>query len=260
MVIKAIRYFARPITALSLMGLCSLGVAESEFNTDVSELEVIDAYAEIHSGPGRGYPVFYTVEQGEKINILSRRPGWYEIKTESGKLGWATASQISRTIQNTGEPADLPTVSYGDFIKNSWFVGMNTGQFSAGELEGFEVFGLSGGYRFLEWLGADVEFGRLFGSDASGEYYAGNLYFEPFNQWKLSPYGSIGMGALDVDSLPKQIDFSQESSDFYSYGIGASYYLGRNFIVKGEYRWYSVSVEDDSENLATWKIGFNTYF
>ena len=29
-------------------------------------LEVIDPYVEMHSGPGRGYPVFYVIEQGER--------------------------------------------------------------------------------------------------------------------------------------------------------------------------------------------------
>lgn len=223
-------------------------------------LEVIDAYAEVHSGPGRGYPVFYVIEQGEKIEILTRRPDWYEIRAENGKTGWTTAAQISRTIQKTGEPADLPSVGYGDYIKGSWVTGFTAGKFTDGELEDFDVFTITGGYRFLSWLGADVELGRVFGSGASGDLLAGNVYVEPAAHWKLSPFLSLGVGEITMGSQPDQIGFPEESSDFNTYGLGASYYLGRNFVVKGEYRWYSVSVEDETEKMSTWKIGFNTFF
>ena len=55
-------------------------------------LEVIDPYVEMHSGPGRGYPVFYVIEQGERVDVITRRPGWYEVRTQDGKTGWTTAA------------------------------------------------------------------------------------------------------------------------------------------------------------------------
>ncbi len=223
-------------------------------------LEVIDAYADVHSGPGRGYPVFYTIEQGEKIEVLTRRPDWYEIRAENGKVGWTTAAQISRTIQSTGEPADLPSVGYGDYIKNSWVTGLSTGQFQGGDFDGYEVFSVTGGYRFLSWLGADAELGRVFGTDASGDYYAANISIEPAAHWKLSPFLSVGTGRISVGSQPTQVEFTVNDADFDSYGLGASFYLGRNFVIKGEYRWYSVSTSSDSEDLEAWRIGFNTFF
>ena len=53
-------------------------------------LEVIDSYAELHTGPGKGYPVFYVVENTEWIEVLTRRPDWYEVRTEKGKVGWVS--------------------------------------------------------------------------------------------------------------------------------------------------------------------------
>lgn len=223
-------------------------------------LEVIDAYADVHSGPGRGYPVFYVIEQGEKIEVLTRRPGWYEIRSANGKTGWTTAAQISRTIQATGEPADLPSVGYGDYIKNSWVTGFSSGQFADGELQGFETFSVTAGYRFLSWVGADLEAGRVFGSEASGDFYAANIFIEPAAHWKLSPYLSLGLGEITIDSQPIQISFTRESSDFDTHGLGASFYLGRNFVMKGEYRWYSISTDSETEKLEAWRLGFNTFF
>ncbi len=220
-------------------------------------LEVIDAYADVHSGPGRGYPVFYTIEQGEKIEVLTRRPGWYEIRSANGKVGWTTAAQISRTIQTTGEPADLPSVGYGDYIKNSWVTGFSAGTISGSRLGGYDLYTINAGYRVLSWFAADVEFGRAFGPDATAEMYGFNLLVEPFSDWKFSPFLSLGNGDLSVNSKP-QFPVSKVDSTYNAYAIGASYYLGRNFVLKAEYRQYDIST--NSETAEAWKIGFNTFF
>ena len=233
----------------------------STTNQDSAELTVIDAFAEVRSGPGRGYPVFYAIEQGEMIQLLIRRADWYEIKSASGQIGWVTAKQISRTIQATGEPADLPSVSYGDYIKNSWWSGFSSGQFSSGEIvDSFELFFINGGYRFLTWLGAGIEFGRTYGSDSSGELYGANLYIEPFTDFKLSPFILIGTGRFSLNPQPDQISSTTETNDYNLWGLGTSYYLGRNFVVKSEFRRYSSKLNNTKEQLSAWQVGFVTFF
>lgn len=243
--------------ALGALGTVS---ASADTNQGLLRLKVIDPYIEVHSGPGRGYPIFYVIEEGQMIDVLSRRPGWYEVRSDNRKVGWAKAAQISRTLQPTGEPADLPSVSYGDYLKSRWTVGFTTGQFSSGELSSSETFTLTAGYRPLEWLGVELEAGKLFGSDIKGELYNANLLFEPFSQWKISPLVIAGTGVMSVNSQPKLVPLDIGDSDFTNYGIGANYYIGRNFLFRGEYRWYSVSTDNGNESVAAWKIGFNTFF
>lgn len=224
------------------------------------QLEVIDPYVEVHSGPGRGYPVFYVIEQGEVVDVLTRRPGWYEVRTPNGRVGWTSAAQISRTIQTTGEPADLPTVGYGDYLKSQWQVGFNSGQFASGELNGSDVFSLAAGYRPLSWLGLEVEAGKLFGLDIKGEFYNFNILVEPFSDWRVSPLLLLGRGVMKIDSQPKLVPLDIKDSDLNNYGLGANYYIGRNFVLRGEYRWSSVSTDNGNESVAAWTIGFNTFF
>lgn len=225
-----------------------------------SMLEVIDSFVEMHSGPGRGYPVFYVIEQGEKIEVLTRRPDWYEVRTEQGKVGWTKAYQISRTIQTTGEPADLPSVGYGDYIKNSWVTGFSTGQFISGDLKYYELFSVSAGYRFFPWLGVDMDIGRFYDdSGESGDIRVGNVYLEPLSDWKASPYLALSSGNMKFSSSAQNISASQSGS-VKSYALGISYYLGRNFVVKGEYRNYSLPSEISDKGTESIKIGFNTFF
>lgn len=223
-------------------------------------LQVIDVYADVHAGPGRGYPVFYAVEQGEAIEIIAKRPGWYEIRLQNGRTGWVTAKQISRTVQATGEPADLPEVSFGNYLKNSFLLGLSSGVFTSGELKNSDHWTFSLGYRPISWAALDAEYGKLYGEDVRGDYYGINLIVEPFSQWRLSPYLLVGAGEMDVDSQPKLVPLEIQKSDFNNMAFGLNYYLGRNFLMRAEYRTLTVSTDNKDADLATWKIGFNTFF
>jgi len=265
-------YVKSIILAPILFSFLSTAIAAETSSPNVSSgtqdgnsarLEVIDSYAELYTGPGKGYPVFYVVEQSEWIEVLTRRPDWYEVRTEKGKTGWVKASQIARTLKPTGEPADLPTVSFGDYVKNRWRVGATVGTFLSGELQDAEVFTASLAYKPLSWLGGEIEWGRFYGLDINGSMAAFNFVYEPFSYWRLSPTLILGGGELSVGVQPKQVfDFKKET--FFNYGIRLNYYLGRNFVVRGEYRGISLQSSSDqsgtSEELGTWSFGFSTFF
>ncbi len=237
--------------------------ADKSANADKSflNLEVIDSYVEVRTGPGRGYPVFYVIEQGETVEVLKQRVGWYEVRAQNGKTGWATSSQLSRTLQSTGEPADLPSVSFGDYQKNKWRVGFTTGEFFDGELKGADIFSGTLSYRFYGWLSLEGEVGKLLSSGREGDFYNANILIEPFSRWRLSPELLLGGGKISFDPQPILADSVDiDDSDFTNYGLGLNYYVGRNFVIRGEYRRYSVSTDDDKATLESWKIGFNTFF
>ncbi|MCO7223240.1 SH3 domain-containing protein [Pleionea sp. CnH1-48] len=224
------------------------------------KLEVIDPYLEMHSGPGKGYPVFYTIEQGEQVEIMTRRTGWYEVRSQNGRTGWVKAAQIARTLLPTGEPVDLPSVSYGDYLKDSWRIGFNTGQFSSGELEGTNTFSFTAGYRPLSWMGLELESGKFYESELKGNYHSINVLFEPFSEWKLSPVFQLGSGNLKIESQPELAPLDIEDESFSSYGISANYYIGRNFVIRAGLQNYNLSTDNDDERLERWNIGFNAFF
>lgn len=229
-------------------------------DAETKQLVVIDPYAELRTGPGRGYPVFYAVEQGETIQVITRRPGWFEIHAGNGRTGWTSATELARTMQASGAPADLPSVSYGDYLQRSWRVGFRSGRFTAGELDGADSFGATAGYRIASWLGVELEMGRVFGNDVRGNYYGFNTLVEPFSHWRLSPFVSIGAGAINIDSQPKLLPLNIDSADFGTASLGVHYYLGRNFLIQGSYRWQTVDADIDTERLESWDLGFSAFF
>ncbi|GAB1258766.1 hypothetical protein NBRC116494_32680 [Aurantivibrio plasticivorans] len=243
----------------SLLFFTKLAYAEPEEQASQT-LTVIDPYAEVRTGPGRGYPVFYAVEQGEKIKVLTQRPGWFEVRTANGNRGWTSTAELSRTMQASGEPADLPSVSYGDYLQRSWRAGLKAGQFIDGELDSVETFSAIVGYRILSWLEAEIEVGKFYGQDIRGSLYGANALIEPFSQWQVSPFISVGTGIMDISSQPKLAPLTIDESGYNTYSLGAHYYVGRNFLVKGEYRWFVIDTDFDTERVDAWTIGFNAFF
>ncbi|WP_096084785.1 SH3 domain-containing protein [Agaribacterium haliotis] len=228
-------------------------------------LEVIDSYLELHTGPGRGYPVFNVVEQGDHIDVLTRRPDWYEVRTQDNKVGWVKAAQLGRTLQASGEPADLPSVGYGNYSVNRWRIGMSAGSFSAEELADAETFSASLSYHPWSFLGGELEAGKFYGDEARGSQIAFNFVFEPFPLFdatagfRLSPALIYGLGKTDFQVQPRQIVGDLESADHSLIGARLNYYLGRNFIMRGEYRTLTLDT-DDQEEFDTWLLGFTTFF
>jgi len=218
-------------------------------------LKVVEPFIEMHTGPGRGYPVFNVVEQGESIEILKRKPDWYEIRSPDNTTGWTKASQLAHTLKPTGVPVDLPEVSQGDYLRSHWHIG-----FTGGQLEGSNTFSLKAGYRPVSWAGVEIEGGKLFDESVTSDYYGANLLVEPIPDWTLTPYFTVGLGRFDFDNRQKVIVEGTGSSDYISLGAGAGYYIGRSFVVRAEYRWYSVSTNDDTTGLNAWTIGLNAFF
>ncbi|WP_020410944.1 SH3 domain-containing protein [Hahella ganghwensis] len=218
-------------------------------------LLVVDPYIEMHTAPGRGYPIFNVIEQGEEVVILKRKTNWYLVQSPDGQEGWVKAAQLGRTLKPTGIPADLPETGHGEYLTSSWRAGFTGGQF-----EGASSFSLTFGYRPLTWAGFEVEAGKIYSRSVTSEYYGANLIIEPLHKWKITPYLSVGASRFSFDARQKVLLEGVDEADAVSIGGGLGYYIGRNFLIRAEYRQYSISSNSDTTGLSEWKIGLNTFF
>jgi len=80
-------------------------------NAQLAEVEVREPFIELHTSPGRSYPVFDIAERGERVQILKRRTGWFKIRTARNREGWVQAGQLASSLAAAGlaaAPAALP--------------------------------------------------------------------------------------------------------------------------------------------------------
>ena len=113
------------LVCLGLLFLATGARAEKEHR----EVVIDDPFIELHTGPGRGYPIFYIAERGEQIQLLMQRTEWFKVKSERGEEGWVHRQQLKTTLNLDGEPFDLPGLNIEDYQARRWEVGVLYGDF-----------------------------------------------------------------------------------------------------------------------------------
>jgi hypothetical protein len=227
------------------------------------ELKVIDTYLELHSGPGRGYPIFHVIEQGQTVKVHTRRTNWFYVSDRRNRQGWVKQEGLARTLAPTGLPAALPDTQHGDFLAQQGRVG-----FSIGLQEKAETASVMAGFRLLNWAGIEIEYGELFEKEYDGVSYGGSFIIEPFQlldmtgDWALTPFISKGIGKQKWTRKLKATIGPKNSfgNDYEFTGVGFNYYIGYSFVVRGEYRKMILNGENDNLSVGAWRMGFSSFF
>jgi len=91
----------------SLLVLLLLFTVSARADDPPRRILIADPYIELHSGPGRGYPIFHVIERGEEVTLVKRRTDWFDVRSDRGVEGWVHRDQMISTLEQTGEPLDL---------------------------------------------------------------------------------------------------------------------------------------------------------
>src|SRR6202521_619479 len=111
-----------------LLSLQAFGVGLVDAKEQLIEGVVAEPYLEMHSGPGRGFPVVYVVGRDEIVTVLYSRTDWFKVRAPRGQEGWARRSELALTKLESGEPAPIPP--YPDFATHRWEIGAGYGVFN----------------------------------------------------------------------------------------------------------------------------------
>lgn len=65
------------------------------------------SYIDIHTGPGRGYPVFHVAEKYDTLRLIKRRTDWYKVATTDGKTGWVPRAKLESALSADGAAPDF---------------------------------------------------------------------------------------------------------------------------------------------------------
>ncbi|MEE8379584.1 MAG: outer membrane beta-barrel protein [Gammaproteobacteria bacterium] len=230
----------------------SSAIAADEF----AEVKVVDPYLEMHTGPGGRYPIFYVVDRDEFVEVLKRKTDWFEIRTRKGKLGWVDRAQMEKTLTSTGKSTEFVDVSFDDFSNRRWELGLVGGIFNSAP-----VMTLYGGYALMQKLSVELSISQVVGEFSSSQLLNVNLMAQPFNEWRYSPFFTLGLGHIETKPRVTLIQ-AQDSSDFVAHvGFGVKAYLTKRFILRAEFKKYvGFSSDDDNKDFQEWKAGFGFFF
>lgn len=196
------------------------------------QLEIVDPYLELHTGPGRGFPVFHVVDRGERVNLAKRKTDWFLVQTEKGIEGWASRQSLEKTLTSAGLPTTFRDTLLDDFLQRHLEIGYSVGSLDrADPMLTFRI-----GYRFSPNLALELDYAQSAGNFSSSTFAYLSLVSQPFPDWRVSPFFSLGLGRYR--NTPKQtlIGVVETESNLGNVGIGVNIYASSRFIVRGDYR------------------------
>jgi len=226
--------------------------AKDEYFTVVIE----DPYIELHTGPGRGYPIFYVAERGEQVDIVKRRTDWFRVQIDRGEEGWVHLEQLQRSFDLAGEAFDVPVLSLGDYAQRRWEVGALYGDFG-----GANVISAFGALNFSENLSLEVWISQALGRFSDSQMVNLNISHLMFPDRRVSPFFTLGAGTIHTQPKATLIEAIDRRDSVAHAGFGVRTYLTRRFVFRAEYKTYVVfTSRDDNEEISEWKAGFSIFF
>jgi hypothetical protein len=205
------------------------------------ELKIIDPYIELHTGPGRSFPVFYVAKRGEWVTVLRRKTDWYEVGIPAGQSGWVSREQLAGTLKKAGEPRRLRDIFFDQYLTQRLEAGMSMGLF-----ENQSLTTIRGQYMLSHFLTGELSYAFISGDFNSSRLTSACLNGHPFNDWRYAPYFSLGVGQLEDTPRTTLLQPITSSSRVFVSGIGIRTYLTRRFIMRADFRNYVVVLDDNT--------------
>ncbi len=239
---------------LGLLGFSSS--AHAWFEDYTPEVRVSDPYLDMHTGPGRGYPVFHVAGQGESITILKRKTDWFKVRTNLGTEGWVPLTQMRSTLDLEGEQIDWKKADQSEFLNRRWEFG-----FAGGDLDGARLLSGYAGYALTRNILLQIEAAKILGDFSDGEMFNASIVMTPFPEWRVAPFVTVGTGVIHVKPHSTVVLSEDRDDEVAHAGLGANVYLTDRFVMRVEYRRHTVlTSRNDNEEVDQWKAGFSVFF
>ena len=240
------------LVALLAISVASAAAAEREHR----EVVIEDPFIELHSGPGKGYPVFHVAERGETIALVKRRTDWFKVQVPRGEEGWVHREQLLTTLTPEGEEFELPGFTLGDYSGRRWEVGALYGDFG-----GANAISTYGAFSFTPNLSAELWLEQVLGRFSDSTIASLNVVHLMYPDWRASPFFTLGAGSIHTEPKATLVATVDRSDSFAQVGAGVRTYLTRRFVFRAEYKAYVVfTSRDDNEEIREWKAGFSFFF
>ncbi len=223
---------------------------------DYRSVAVADPYLEMRTGPGRGYPIFHVVDRGESVDIIMQRTDWFQVRAENGKEGWVDRAQMELTLQPDGDQVSFEQAKIDDFTAAKWETGILAGDFG-----GANIISLYGGYSLNPYVSLEAWGSQILGNFSNGWMGSVNLVNEPWPDWRVSPFLTLGAGFIHTEPKSTIIQGEDRTDQIGHVGAGFRIYATRRFLLRAEYKSYVVfTSRNENEEVEEWKVGFAFFF
>jgi hypothetical protein len=220
------------------------------------QLFVSQPYLELHTGPGRGYPVFHVVPRDASVDVLFRRTEWFKVRTEHGVEGWASQQDMQRMVLADGSPFTFSLGDRAGFTAHRYEMGLFAGAYAGASL----VSGYAS-VSFNSQLALEGAVGQFLGKFSNGVTGDVGLTHVIAPEARWSPFLTLGLGLVHVEPKATLVQAANRTEQTAYVGGGVRYYLTRRFFLRGEYKaHYIFTKRNQNQEADEWKLGFAFFF
>jgi hypothetical protein len=206
----------------------------------VERVQITDPYIELHTGPGRGYPVFFVAPREEWIELHLRHTDWYKVRTAGGKEGWVHRRQLERTLTESGGAKTFRDAMVDDYLARRVELGAAWGRFKAEPM--LKVWSA---YRLSDTLSLEATIGQVQGTFSGSNFWHANLNVEPWSDQRLSPTFGIGVGGFRNIPNSSLVQALTTNAKLSNASLGVRWYLTERFVVRADCTIYTAFVSDE---------------
>ena len=219
-------------------------------------LRVNAPFLEMHTGPGRGYPVFYVVERRQWITVELRRTDWYRVRAEGGQVGWVARQQMESTLTEAGDGKTFRDLVLDDYLGRKLEFGAAWGRFKSEPM-----LKLWTHYRLADAVGVEVKLGQVQGVFSGTDFWAVSLTSEPWSDRRLSPFFSVGLGKFKNIPNASLVNAAPTDAKLAHATLGLRWYLGTRFVARIDGSLYTAFVADNrSTEYRAFSAGIAFFF
>ena len=220
------------------------------------QLFVAQPYLELHTGPGRGYPVFNVVPRDGSVDVLFRRTDWFKVRTEHGVEGWASQQDMLGMVLADGSPFRFSVGDRAGFGAHRYEAGLFAGAYGgANYVSGYASLS------FNSQLALEAALGQFLGRFSNGVTADVGLTHVIVPEARWSPLLTLGVGEVHVEPKATLVQAANRTEQTAYVGGGVRYYLTRRFFVRGEYKaHYVFTKRNQNQEADEWKLGFAFFY
>jgi len=230
----------RNVFLVVLLGL-SHQLLAAELGLDVI---IAGPYVDLHTGPGRGYTITYSVEQGQTVTIEGQRTGWIKVTTQRDISGWAKSTDL------------LPLTTGNPPVDANWTIG-----FGLGDFNGARATSLVAGYRLSEHFLME-----MIVTDALGEFSDSRVARIQLNHQSLpgkrwSPFFGLGAGIVTNSTDATLVKIQDRTNNLLTVSLGGRYRIDQRYTISLEYSNHTIlTSNNNNEEISEWTFGINAFF
>ncbi len=258
----------RVLVVVALIALLALG-ATGAHAADASEpatlqgssanterLQITDPYIELHTGPGRGFPVFFVAPRAQWISIEMRHTDWFKVRTDDGKIGWVSRAQLETTLTAGGANKSFRDVLLDDYLSRRLQLGAAWGKFKSEPM-----LKLWSSYRLSETLSIEGTLGQVQGVFSGTDFWHIDLVAEPWSDRRISPFFAVGVGKFKNFPNLSLVGAQTTDAKLANASLGVRYYLTDRFVLRADYSLYTAFVADThSTEYRAFTAGLSFFF